>query len=131
MARQLARRLGISGRTENHDLSENAELLLRDRSATQHFDSAASKSDDRGLQTMERRSAIHDERNDAVELIEDVTGSGRTDPAESVGARCGQRSPEFGDDVSKDRMRTEADSDRLKPCGNDIRYHRLARKNKS
>jgi hypothetical protein len=131
MAWQLARRFRISRRAGDRDFSENAELLLRDRPATQYFDSAISKSDDCGFQTMESGSTVHDERNHAVEFVEDVSGSGWTDPAESVGARSGQWPPESRDDVAENRMRAEPESDGFKACGNDIRYHRLARKNKS
>src|SRR4051812_30890383 len=113
MGRQLARRFRVSGRAGDHDLSENAKLLFRDRSATQYFNSAISKSDNRGFQTMKSRPSVYNQRNEAVEFGEDVTGSGWTDSTESVGARSGQRSPEFGDDLSKNRMRTEADSDRF------------------
>src|SRR6185437_7721208 len=84
MARQLTRRFRMVRRAYDDYFAELAEFLLGNRTATKDFDAAVSQRDNRRFQSMSRRSGVDDERNQTIELCENMRRRRRTKPAKSV-----------------------------------------------
>src|SRR4051794_19018645 len=130
MAGKLTRRFGMLPCADYGDFAERRQLFFRDRAAPEQLDSAMAKGNNRRLQTVIGRARVDRQRDQPVQLLHDVGGRGRADPAKPVGAGSSQEPAELADDPSENRMGAEANSHRFEARGNDIRDGRSSRKNK-
>src|ERR1043166_5830643 len=76
------------------------------------------------------RAGIDDERNQAIEFRANMLGRGGAEPAKPVRAWRGQRATKGCADLAENGMGTEPNGDSVEASRDNIRDHRLSRKNK-
>src|SRR5947209_6095070 len=119
MGRQLARRayhraVGVLPMTDiDHLEAEVTKFFQRDWSAAQDFNVSVANGNNGRLDAMHCRSAIHDQRNQTVQLAENVLRGRRADSAKAICARSGHRLSKKPHDLIENRVRADSYCDCL------------------
>src|SRR5712691_5163954 len=106
MRRQLSR----SGNLfcgNNLDFCEGRQLFRGDRAAAQDVDLAVAHGDDGRFNSVLSRPGIDDQRDAAVEFMQNVLRGGGADSTETICARRSQRFSKRLKDLSEVRMRAD------------------------
>ena len=82
---------------------------------------------DRRFDAVRSRTSIDDERDATAQLVKDVLSRRRTDSAEPIRARRGQRRAERANDFDKHRVRAYSNGHRVQAGGYDVRHDCFAR----
>jgi len=125
MRRRLAWRTnnrGIGILPMRYGLETHATQLLRgNRSTAQDLDVTIAHGNNRRFNSVNRWSGIDNQRNATIEFIQDMLSGRRTDAAESIRARRGDRPTERPNNFGKNWMCANSNRNSVETCSHNFR----------